>query len=156
MSVFEENDAEAAIARQFVERRGDAAARGIAHPANAGASGRYQRFDQRKHRARVGPKIGFEIEFAARQQNRDAVIADGTGEQDLVAGADRLRDRSQLPEAERPMPVVVMYMLIGFAVLDDFGVATDDANAGVFAQRRPWRALRLPGSRWANRLRGQT
>ncbi len=37
---LEENNTQAAIARKFVERGGHAAARGIAHPADAGAASR--------------------------------------------------------------------------------------------------------------------
>ena len=36
-----------------------------------------------------------------------------------------------------------MYMPIGFAMLDDFRVAADDADAGAFGGAAPWRELRL-------------
>ena len=107
--LFEKHDAQAAIASQFVQRGGDTAARGIAHPANAGPSGDGQRLHQRQNGTRVGAEIGFEIEFSARQQDGDAVIADRSGEQNLVAGADGLGIDPH-PGIGLPMPVVVMYM----------------------------------------------
>ena len=96
----EQIDAEAAIAREFVERGGHAAARGIAHPANAGRRRGRQRFHQRQHGARIGAQVGFEIQFAARQQNRDAVIADRPGEQHFVAGPHGSRRRCRRPGIE--------------------------------------------------------
>ncbi len=89
-----------------------------------------QGFDQRKHGARVGTKIGFEIELAARQQNGDAVIADGPGEQNLVADAHRARIDvhavNQAADAGRGD-----VHLVGFAVFDHFGVAAGDADSRV-------------------------
>ena len=98
-----------AVAGQFVERSGHAAARGIAHPADARTCCAHQRFDERKHRARVGAQVRLKIEFSARQQNRDAVIADRSGEQNLIAGPHRARINRHAGRG-RPMPVVVMYM----------------------------------------------
>ena len=136
------HDSQPAIARQFVERSGNAAARRIAHPANAGPSGLCQGFHQGKHGTRVRTKIGFQIEFAARQQNSDAVIADRSGKQNLVAGADGPRDRFSAghrpPNAGRGD-----VHAIGFAVLDNFRVAARDGDASPARARRPWRALRL-------------
>ena len=73
--LFEEHDPRPQ-SRASSFRSGHSAARGIAHPANARACRTRHRFDQRKHRARIGTDLAFEIEFAAREQNRDAVIAD--------------------------------------------------------------------------------
>ena len=110
IAVFGDHDAQAAIARQFVERSGDAAARRIAHPANAAADGVRQRLHQRKHGARIGAEVRFQIEFAARQQDGDAVIADGAGEQNLVAGPDRRGARGCTPGIGGRCRTVVMYM----------------------------------------------
>ena len=93
--VLVEDDAEPAVARQLVERGGDAAARRIAHPAHAGRRRADQRLDQRQHRPRVGTRSRFEIEFAARQQDRDAVVADRAREQHAIARPRRRADRAQ-------------------------------------------------------------
>ncbi len=104
------DDCQAAIARQFVQRRGDAAARRITHPANPGRRGREQGLDQRKHGASVGAQVGFEVEIPARQQNRDSVIADRAGKQHFVAGSHRVRGSMHTPRKGVPIPVVVTYM----------------------------------------------
>ena len=52
--LFKQLNAQAAIARQLVERGGYAASRRIAHPANPGAALRGQRFHHREHRTSVG------------------------------------------------------------------------------------------------------
>ena len=101
-----------------------------------------QRLDQRKHRAGVGAEVGFEIELAAGQQDGDAVIADRAGQQDLVARRAPSAAPSVTPGMRRPMPVVVMYMPVGLAVLDDLGVAAGDRDARRRARPRPSRALR--------------
>ena len=90
---FEKSDPQPAIARQFIERGGDAAARRIAHPANARACFSGKRFDQRQHTARIRTEVGFKIEIAARQQNGDAVVANRPGQQNLVARAERCAHR---------------------------------------------------------------
>ena len=122
-----QNDAQPAVARQFVQRGRHAAAGRIAHPAHARTGSANQGFDQRQHGARVGTQVGFEIELAARQQDGDAVIADRAGEQDLVAQAHRARidvhavNRAADAGGGDVHPV-------GLAVLDDLGVAAGDAH----------------------------
>ena len=128
---FEENDAVTAIPRQFVEGSGHAAARRIAHPANARASFANESLNQWKHGARVGLKFGFQVQISASQQYRDAMIADRAGEQNLVAGPHRLRRDldagEQTPDSGRGDVHAV-----GLAVLHDFGVATGNADTGFF------------------------
>ena len=89
----------AAIARQFVQRCRHAAARRIAHPADARARRLDQRLHQRQHGAGIGAQVGLQFQFAARQQNRDAVIADRAGEQHLVAGRAPNADQRSRREA---------------------------------------------------------
>ena len=89
-----------------------------------------QSFDQRQHGARIGTKIGFEIEFAARQQDGDAMIADRAGKQNLVANAHRTRiDSHSMQQAADAGGGDVH--LVGFTVFDDFGVAPGDADSRV-------------------------
>ena len=88
---FEDMDAQPAVARQFIQRCGNAAAGGVAHPANAGSGLSGHGLNQGKYRTRVGAQICFEVQFAARQQDGDAVIADRAGKQNLVAGPNRAR-----------------------------------------------------------------
>ena len=72
----------------------------------------------------------FEIELAARQQNRDAMVADRPGKQNLVADAHRARiDGHSTKQPADPGGGDVH--LVGLAVLDDFGVAPGDANSRV-------------------------
>ena len=96
---FEQNDAKSAISRQFIQRSGHAAARGIAHPANACAGFAHQRLNQRQHGARVGAQFGFQIEFSSGQQNGNAVIANRAREQNFVAWLHGLRPKSPRPES---------------------------------------------------------
>ena len=97
---FHQHNSQSAIAGKFVERSGDAAARGSRIQRIPGAGSLYQSFDQRENGARVGAKISLKVEFAARQKDGDAVIADGTGEQNFVARTNRPRiDHSTDAEA---------------------------------------------------------
>ena len=90
--IFEEDHAQPAVARQFVQAMSPTPPRvGSRIQRMPGPAASNQRFDQRQHGARIGAKVGFEIELAARQQNGDAVIADRAGEQNLVADAHRAR-----------------------------------------------------------------
>ena len=91
----------------------------------AGAGDGGHSFDQRQNGARIGTDLGFEIELAAGQQDGDAVIADGTGEQHLVAGTDGLRrDVDTLDRAADAATADVH--VVGFAMLDDLGIAGRD------------------------------
>src|SRR5215472_6523786 len=77
-----------AVSRQLVERGSYAAARGIAHPADASTRGICQRLHERQHGTGIGAEIRFEFEFAAREHYGDAVVADRPGEQELVTWLD--------------------------------------------------------------------
>ena len=96
---FDEHDSKSAVAGQFIQRSGHATARRVAHPANAGPSRICQGFDQREDRASVGTKIGFEIKFAARQKNRDAMIADADRREEFCRRREPISDRSSVPAA---------------------------------------------------------
>src|SRR5208282_1980168 len=113
------------------EGGGDAAARGIAHPANAGANLTGERLNERKNGARVRAQIGFEIEIAAGEQDGDAMIADGAGEKNFVAGAHGLRRDFDAGE-KAPDSGGGDVHGVGLAVLDDFCVAAGDADTSFF------------------------
>ena len=87
-------------ARELVEHGGDAAAGGVAHaratppaPSSASTAG---------HSERVSDSIvGVELELAAREHDRRAVLADRAGEQDAVAGPRAARSaRARVAPAE--------------------------------------------------------
>ena len=83
--------AQPAVACKLIEARRQTAARGIPHP----AQGRADRVEERRreliYRPRVGSQLRREIDVAARQQHRDAVIADVPGDENPIASADRAR-----------------------------------------------------------------
>jgi hypothetical protein len=85
--LLEKRNGATAIACKFVERRSYSAARRIAHPANAWAGRADDSFDQRENGPGIGLNFGLKLQFTAGEEYRDAMIADGAGEKDLVAGA---------------------------------------------------------------------
>ena len=112
------------------------------------------------HSERVSETIvGVELELAAREHDRGAVLADRAGEQDPVAG--RARARSAARGSRRPSPVVVMYIPSAWPRSTTFvsppTIATPAASAArgdrvdLGAQRRPRRRpssrIRLSGQR---------
>ena len=119
---------------------------------------------RRPQRARVRLDLGVELELAARQHDRHAVVADRPGHQDAVARPQPGGERRARGSTE-PSPVVQMYMPVGMAALDDLGVAGDDLHPGRRARRRrlprprprstsaaalppgPWRGSSRPGGR---------
>ena len=100
-------------------------------PARASTSGSTDRVSEQSS--------AFEIEFAAREQNGDAMIADGPAEQHLVAGTNRCGEtvRPGIEPADSRSGDV---HAVGFAVLDNFCIAADDrrrpALAAAFAMAR--------------------
>ena len=94
-----------------------------------------QRFHQRQHRTRIRAEVRVQIQFAARQQNRDAVIADGTRKKNLVARPNR-GGRNAQPRNQMADPRSRDVHLIGLAVLDDFGIAARDHDTGGFRGSR--------------------
>ena len=149
------SDAETGVARQFIERCSDAAACGVAHPAEAGPTA-CARASTSGRRSGCRRNVGFEIEFAAGQQDRDAMIADRARRITLSPGRTRAGREAQRG-IERPMPAVVMYS-VGLAVLDDFGVAAGDGDAGRAAAAAMARDSRFEISvgRPASRIRSTT
>ena len=111
-----------------------------------GPASRAMRFYQREDGARVGAQVGFEVELAASQKDGDAVIADGAGQKNLVARANRSWINLQAGQGTTNAGGGDVHA-IGFAVLDHLGVASGDFDAGLRARLWPWRGLRLPGSR---------
>src|ERR1700720_2867694 len=81
---LEENYAVAAVTCQFVEGSSDAAASGIAHPADACAGFAHERLHEWKHGSRVGPQLSLEVEISPGQQYGDAMISNRAGEKNLV------------------------------------------------------------------------
>jgi len=77
----------------FVERRGDSAAHGVAHPSYPGRRGAGERFHQREHGSGVGTQVRFHAQLSACEKDGDAVIADGSRKHDLGAQA-RLQHKS--------------------------------------------------------------
>ena len=59
---------------------------------------------------RVGLDRGVELELAAREHDRHAVLADAAGQQDAVAGRERWRATGARARSRRPMPVVQTYI----------------------------------------------
>ena len=86
------------------------------------------------HSERVSDSIvGVEVELAAREHDRGAVVADRAGEQDAVAGpgdGGPARARVATPEAGR-----ADVHPVGVAALDDLRVAGDDATPAASAAR---------------------
>jgi len=77
--------------RQLVQRRRDASARGVAEAAQRRAARLEQRVDRRPERARVRLDGRLQLELAAREHHRGAVLSDAAGDEDPVARPDRRR-----------------------------------------------------------------
>jgi len=84
-------------------------------------------FNKGEHGAGIGAKIGFEIKLTARQQNGDAVIADGSRKQNFVTDTHRARidAHSGKRSADASRSDVD---LVRFAVFDDLGVTGSDPD----------------------------
>ena len=87
--------------RELVEHRGDAAARRVAQAAQRRAGGVEQRVDGRPERAGVGLDRGLELELAAREHDRRAVLADRARDEDPVARRSGRRRELRAPGIER-------------------------------------------------------
>src|SRR6185437_10188248 len=126
--LFIQSNTQTAIARQFVQRSGYTTSGRIAHPADTGSGRRRQGLHQWEDASSVGIEIGFEIQFATGEQNRYAVIADGSGKNDLVARPNRrgidVNTRKQLPNSGG-----ADVHLVGLAVFHNLRIATDNGNA---------------------------
>jgi hypothetical protein len=102
-AILFERDAQATVAREFVQRRRDAASRWIAHPADAVSDRSRQRVHQRPYRTRIGTEVAFQIDVPTSEEDRNPVIADGTRECD--PRPDRAGDFHAA--ISRPIPAVV-------------------------------------------------
>ena len=89
---------------------------------SAGPGGVEQRVDGGPQRAGVGLDSGVELELAAREHDRRAVLADRPETRMRSPGRSAPGD-SVARGSRRPMPVVQMYIAVGVAALDDLGVA---------------------------------
>src|SRR5207248_6152696 len=88
-SVLKQEDAQATVASQFVQRSGNSTASGIAHPSNRWSGNIRNRFHERQHGARIRTDFALEIQFSAREQNGNAMIADRPANKHFVAGPNR-------------------------------------------------------------------
>ena len=100
----------------------------------ATARGVEQRVDRGPQRARVGLDVGVEVELAAREHDRGAVLADRAGDEHPVAGRARRGD-SRARGSRRPDAGRADVHAVAVAALDDLGVAGDDLDAGRAAAR---------------------
>ena len=97
---------------------------------SAGPAASEQRVGRRPQRARVGDDLGLELELAAGEHDRHAVVADRAGDEDPVAGPQRSRARATARGSSAPDAGRADVHLVGVAALDDLGVAGDDLDAG--------------------------
>ena len=72
-----------------------------------------QRVDGRPQRARVRLDVGVEVELAAGQHDRRAVVADRARDEDPVARRERRRRQARRAGRRRPMPAVVQVHRVG-------------------------------------------
>jgi hypothetical protein len=75
----------------LVENGGHPASGGVAHAMHVRPAGVQEGGGQGPERLGVAADFGLEVEVTAGQQDGDPVVADGAGEQHLVAGADHSR-----------------------------------------------------------------
>ena len=126
-----DDDRHAGRARELVEHRRDAAAGRVAQAAQRRSPAASSSASTAGHSEQVSDSIvGVELELAAREHDRGAVLADRAGDDDPVARAAAPRATAAARGSRRPMPVVQMYIPSAVAALDDLGVAGDDLDAG--------------------------
>ena len=94
-----------------------------------------QRVHDRPQRARVGLDVRVELELAAREHDRRAVLADRAGQQDAVAGADRVGREPGARVALADAGGADVHA-VGRAALHDLGVAAHDLHLGRLRGRR--------------------
>ena len=111
-------------------------------------SGRVQqRVDGGPQRSRVRLDLGVQVELAARQHDRRAVLADASRQQDAVTRAQTGR-RELRPRIAAADAGGAHVHAVGVATLDHLGVAGDHLHAGRLRgcgrSPRPRRAARRP------------
>lgn len=142
-----EHHPDAGALGQLVADRADAATGGVTHPPGARGGGEQIR-DDRGERGRVGGNVRLEIELAASEQHRHAMVPHGTGENDAVTGLDTIRTESTVGR-DHPDSSGVDEEPVSGALGHDFGVAGDDRDPGLGG------GLRHVGDDLAQRRDGQ-
>ena len=114
-------------ARQLVEHRGHAAARRVAHAAQLPGPAASSSASTAGHSERVSDStVGVELELAAREHDRRAVVADRARDEDAVARAQAPRATARARASTRADAGGAEVHRVGVAALDDLGVAGDD------------------------------
>ncbi len=138
--------ADAGGARELVEHRGDAAARRVAQAAQPRAGGVEQGVDGRPQRAGVGLDVGVELELAAGEHDRRAVLADRARDSRIRSPGRRRSGASRARGSRRPRPVVQMYIPSAWPRSTTFvspaTICTSAAARGARRSPRPRRAGR--------------
>src|SRR5271165_1179836 len=124
-----QHDAQAAVAGKLIERRGDASAGGIAHPANSRSGFFDHSFDQRQDAARVGRQVGFKVEFAAREEDGDAVVPNRSREDNFVAETNGSCIDGHLRHEAADTGGCDVHA-VGFAALDYLRISADHDDSG--------------------------
>ena len=113
---------------ELIERRRHAAARRIAQDAHRAAF-KYRRAQAVERRA-----VGLDIALhhaAARQHDRSAVIANGSGDDDIIARTYRLRAESRIFQKADARGVDIY--LVAASALDYLRIPGHDLHPGLFA-----------------------
>ena len=113
-------------ARELVEHGGDAAARRVAQAAQAGPGRVEHRVDRGPQRPRVGLDLGAELELAAGEHDRRAVLADRAADEDAVARAAARPGESARARVDAADAGRADVHAVGLAAADDLRVAGDD------------------------------
>ena len=125
------DDRHAELGRQgdLVEHRGDPTTRGVSHAVQVLAASLQQRLGQRPQRRRVAADVGAQLQLAAGEHDRDAVITDRSGHQDLVAWLHQLGSQCDAV-ADEPDAGRRHVHAVGFAALDHLRVTGDHRDPG--------------------------
>src|ERR1051326_980497 len=135
-----QHHADAALLRHLVQRAGEAAARRVFHRVDAVADRVERGGDERVDRRDVGAEGAPQREAVPRRPAREAVVADRAGDDDLVAGTQRVvaHDAPRHADAGR-----VDHDAVDLAAAHDFRVARDHDYAGLGARGHERRLDRL-------------
>ncbi len=103
-----DSDADIGGVRNFIQRGSEAAARGVAHGVDCRACRIEDLGNHAVQRGAIGADLALELEALAHAHDGHAVVADGSRDEDRVAGLARDADQRRCPGAGRPTPAVLM------------------------------------------------